>query len=908
MSDEDDPSFEEIQPPQPFLQGGSPRPAARIAEPARRPQTRQRGEASLLSPDAPGEGDPEDGFNIMVAVRCRALLPHEKAVGGRDIVKCADGKVIILMDPGVTAADDYLRLNKTREKRYAFDICFDQHDGQETVYNQCTKFLLDGTLNGFNATVFSYGATGAGKTFTMLGDYTQPGIMMMTMQDLFLKMDKERDNKTYEVKCSFLEVYNETIRDLLNPSAEASDHLDLREDPVKGMCVAGISEVQGLSTAEEIMNLLLEGNRSRTTEPTAANVVSSRSHAVLQVVVEQRDRTAGAAATIHVGKLSMIDLAGSERASQTNNRGIRMIEGANINRSLLALGNCITALSEKGAKNAFIPYRDSKLTRLLKDSLGGNCRTVMIAAIGPCHLNYDDTHNTLKYANRAKNIKTAVSRNVQNVNYHITKYAQIIQELRNEVTDLKSKLVAAQQECPKCTGGAPVTAMSTQSNTERADSETLKQQLNANYEERLGLKRSLFDLEEVIRRQTADRAATQTEISRREQDGVASAESTLRSLKEKLGSADAALQTHQSKKKELELRFADSMRQAHHIQKEINAKVQSPELRTALQTLLKNHAVEIEKLELEHRRKADQALLKQKNMEIEKLQAQLGIRDRMLAEHRELLTDGQLSALAKQVSQRPSPSHLRSPSEPSQGSPLRRSAWQEGHGLPPIAPSRGQTAAHRGERTPSPIRLPVIQSRGRVASRERAAERNKARSASRNSMRSAASDRDHDSVRTAAQREEDNRRAAAEVRKPLRQKAPAYLPVAKQGHSAPPVRERVPRRRPAHRQHRGAQQDLRYRPANRTQTPLQSARRGPGRKEKRAGWQPARAPQPEPEVDRSRFVNAVPASALLADLEHAGPRQAVHAEERRPARRAAKRDVLKRLNMAPVPPVGGELI
>jgi len=350
------------------------------------------------------------------------------------------------------------------------------------------------------------------------------------------------------------------------------------------------------------------------------------------------------------------------------------------------------------------------------------------------------------------------------------------------------------------------------------------------------------------------------------------------------------------------------MRQAHHIQKEINAKVQSPELRTALQTLLKNHAVEIEKLELEHRRKADQALLKQKNMEIEKLQAQLGIRDRMLAEHRELLTDGQLSALAKQVSQRPSPSHLRSPSEPSQGSPLRRSAWQEGHGLPPIAPSRGQTAAHRGERTPSPIRLPVIQSRGRVASRERAAERNKARSASRNSMRSAASDRDHDSVRTAAQREEDNRRAAAEVRKPLRQKAPAYLPVAKQGHSAPPVRERVPRRRPAHRQHRGAQQDLRYRPANRTQTPLQSARRGPGRKEKRAGWQPARAPQPEPEVDRSRFVNAVPASALLADLEHAGPRQAVHAEERRPARRAAKRDVLKRLNMAPVPPVGGELI
>merc|ERR550537_1462655 len=132
----------------------------------------------------------------------------------------------------------------------------------------------------------------------------------------------------------------------------------------------------------------------------------------------------------------MIDLAGSERASQTNNRGIRMIEGANINRSLLALGNCITSLSSAAA---FVPYRDSKMTRLLKDSLGGNCRTVMIANVSPCHINYEDTNNTLKYASRAKNIKTKVVRNVVRVNYHVSKYTEIIRDLRGEIADLKMK-------------------------------------------------------------------------------------------------------------------------------------------------------------------------------------------------------------------------------------------------------------------------------------------------------------------------------------------------------------------------------------------------------------------------------------------------------------------------------------
>lgn len=195
-------------------------------------------------------------------------------------------------------------------------------------------------------------------------------------------------------------------RDLIQVSNET---LDLREDPIRGVVIAGLSEIPVTSTSE-IMELIIASNKNRTTEPTKANITSSRSHAVLQITVEHTESAKQLA-----GKLSLIDLAGSERAAKTQNRGIRLIEGANINRSLLALGNCINALYEmhkRGPSSKMhIPYRDSKLTRLLKDSLAGNCNTVMIACISPTSLSYEDTMNTLKYANRAKNIKTSARLN-----------------------------------------------------------------------------------------------------------------------------------------------------------------------------------------------------------------------------------------------------------------------------------------------------------------------------------------------------------------------------------------------------------------------------------------------------------------------------------------------------------------
>ena len=299
-------------------------------------------------------------------------------------------------------------------------------------------------MQGYNASVFAYGATGAGKTYTMLGTEDQPGIMMLSIEELFRSIEIYSQERDYMLKVSYVEVYNENIKDLLTLAGDDS-YLDLREDAVKGVMVAGVTEIM-TTNVDEIDKYIRQGNRLRTKERTDANETSSRSHAVLQITVEHKDKAHGINAEINIAKLSLIDLAGSERASNTNNRGLRLIEGANINKSLLALGNCINALCELTKMNSaqqkqqHIPYRDSKLTRLLKDSLGGNCRTVMITNISPAFTAYEDTLNTLKYADRAKQIKTVVKRNVLNVEFHISNYTKIINQLREEIISLRSQL------------------------------------------------------------------------------------------------------------------------------------------------------------------------------------------------------------------------------------------------------------------------------------------------------------------------------------------------------------------------------------------------------------------------------------------------------------------------------------
>lgn len=302
----------------------------------------------------------------------------------------------------------------------------------ECVLNHCTL--------SFNYSLIPPQATGCGKTYTISGTEDDPGLIYLTMAGLFQQIEDRKDEARVDVVVTFLEIYNEEIRDLLaQPGLHApKGGLVIRED--KYVQVSNLTELRP-TTAEEVKEIVISGNARRTQSPTHANETSSRSHAVLQIHLTTAPRTADTTELHKVATLSIIDLAGSERASATKNMGERMVEGANINKSLLALGSCINALCESGGRKTHVPYRNSKLTRLLKFSLGGNCKTVMIVCVAPASNHFDDTHNTLVYAERAKKIKTkAVTANFINVDRHVGQYVEAINRLHAEVAELKAKL------------------------------------------------------------------------------------------------------------------------------------------------------------------------------------------------------------------------------------------------------------------------------------------------------------------------------------------------------------------------------------------------------------------------------------------------------------------------------------
>ncbi|UZJ52428.1 hypothetical protein CBS101457_001748 [Exobasidium rhododendri] len=369
----------------------------------------------------------------------------------RPIITPVDDKVLIFDPPDLNPLTRLYNTaghntfghgnKKAKDVRYAFDRVFDDKCGQEMVFENTTKPLLEGLLNGYNASVFAYGATGCGKTHTISGTPDDPGVIFLTMKELYERIETSREECDVQVRLSYLEIYNESIRDLLSPlPTPPGQGLMLREDATRKMSVVGITE-HVPESPESVLEMIQEGNLRRTMSPTEANAVSSRSHAVLQINITQRPRTADTITETTSASLNIIDLAGSERAAATRNNGARMKEGANINKSLLALGNCINALCQSGnQRSKHVPYRNSKLTRLLKFSLGGNCKTVMIVCVSPSSAHYDETQNTLKYANQAKNIRTKVSRNMLNVDRHVAQYVQAIHELREEVSELKVKL------------------------------------------------------------------------------------------------------------------------------------------------------------------------------------------------------------------------------------------------------------------------------------------------------------------------------------------------------------------------------------------------------------------------------------------------------------------------------------
>ncbi|KAG7509049.1 kinesin KIF3C isoform X1 [Solea senegalensis] len=365
--------------------------------------------------------------SVKVVVRLRPLNRKEESNGPAGGIVQMDlglGQVI-LRNPRATASEP--------QKTFTFDGVYDANSKQRDLYDESVRPLIDSVLAGFNGTIFAYGQTGTGKTYTMQGAWMDPekrGVIPNAFDHIFTHISRSQSDRQYLVRASYLEIYREEVRDLLDPNHGTARALELRERPETGVYVQDLTSCvcKSIKEIEEVMNV---GNQERAVGATDMNEHSSRSHALFLITVECSQPGPDGRKHIRVGRLNLVDLAGSERQAKTGVQGERLKEAAKINLSLSALGNVISALAD--GRSSHVPYRDSKLTRLLQDSLGGNAKTVMVATLGPAPQHYDETLTTLRYANRAKNIQ-----NQPRVNED-PKDA-LLREFQNEIARLRAQL------------------------------------------------------------------------------------------------------------------------------------------------------------------------------------------------------------------------------------------------------------------------------------------------------------------------------------------------------------------------------------------------------------------------------------------------------------------------------------
>ena len=358
--------------------------------------------------------------SVKVIVRCRPLNDRENNLS------CS---VVVGMDPsiGQCILSKPNATGKEGQKTFTFDGVYFVDSTTEAIYSEMAFPLVDSVLDGFNGTVFAYGQTGCGKSYTMMGvrdPATQLGVIPRTFEHIFDRAATTSSVK-YLLHASYLEIYNEEVRDLLGK--EVKRKMELKEHPLKGVYVQGLSKhrVGNIPSLEKVLDL---GSRNRSVGETLMNVDSSRSHSIFTIEIESSQMMENGKENIRVGKLNLVDLAGSERQSKTGATGDRLKEATKINLSLSALGNVISALVD--GKSKHIPYRDSKLTRLLQSSLGGNTKTLMVACISPADNNYDETLSTLRYANRAKNIKNKPKINEDPKDALLREYREEIERLK----------------------------------------------------------------------------------------------------------------------------------------------------------------------------------------------------------------------------------------------------------------------------------------------------------------------------------------------------------------------------------------------------------------------------------------------------------------------------------------------
>ncbi|XP_060690299.1 kinesin-like protein KIF1A isoform X12 [Hemiscyllium ocellatum] len=380
------------------------------------------------------------GASVKVAVRVRPFNSREISRESKCIIQMS-GNTTTIVNP---------KQPKEAPKSFNFDYSYWSHTtpadinyaSQQQVYRDIGEEMLEHAFEGYNVCIFAYGQTGAGKSYTMMGkqEKEQQGIIPQLCEDLFARInDSTNANLSYSVEVSYMEIYCERVRDLLNPKTKGN--LRVREHPILGPYVEDLSKL-AVTSYNDISDLMDSGNKARTVAATNMNETSSRSHAVFNIIFTQKTHDTPETSSEKVSKISLVDLAGSERADSTGAKGTRLKEGANINKSLTTLGKVISALADvdsgsnknkKKKKTDFIPYRDSVLTWLLRENLGGNSRTAMVAALSPADINYDETLSTLRYADRAKQIRCNAVINEDPNN-------KLIRELKDEVSRLRDLL------------------------------------------------------------------------------------------------------------------------------------------------------------------------------------------------------------------------------------------------------------------------------------------------------------------------------------------------------------------------------------------------------------------------------------------------------------------------------------
>ncbi len=375
------------------------------------------------------------GECITVVVRCRPFSQKEKNDGCKNIVSMD-------MKLNQVAISNPDKSGDSQPKSFTYDNVFDENTQQKVFYEECCFNLVENVLEGFNCTIFAYGQTGCGKSWTMQGG-TSPdlrGVIPNACAHIF-EFVKASTDIEFLIRCSYLEIYSEEIRDLLAKDPKSAAKCEIKEDSQKGVFVKGLTDVV-VENEDQIAMQLEKGFKLRTVAATNMNEQSSRSHSIFTIVVEMstKDPVSGKD-MLRVGKLNLVDLAGSERQKKTGATGDTLKEGAKINLSLSALGNVISALSE--GKSKHIPYRDSKLTRLLQDSLGGNTKTLMVAAIGPADFNFDESLSTLRYANRAKNIQNKPKINEDPKDTMLREFKEEIERLKRMLAEQANTQSAA---------------------------------------------------------------------------------------------------------------------------------------------------------------------------------------------------------------------------------------------------------------------------------------------------------------------------------------------------------------------------------------------------------------------------------------------------------------------------------